>query len=260
MSKTSLLFGFLIAVAAPGWPQEQSPPSIVVQPLNNQPVPPAPDKDGIYSVGHGVVSPIFVQRTEAAYPADVSDQLIEGATVLSLVIGADGVPADIKVVSSHGDAFDDATIEAVKKSTFAPGSVNDKPVPVRAYIRVRFSPDKRPAFPRIFSRLGTDSLGQSVGAGNTRQRKFDKPPVALHVQPAEYSQEARIKKLSGVVVLTTVVTTDGLPSDIKVVKPLGMGLDENAIEALSRYRFKPATKDGEPVAAQITIEVSFRTY
>jgi outer membrane biosynthesis protein TonB len=45
-----------------------------------------------------------------------------------------------------------------------------------------------------------------------------------------------------------------------VVRSLGMGLDEKALEAVSRYRFKPALKNGKPVPAIITVEVNFRLY
>ena len=54
------------------------------------------------------------------------------------------------------------------------------------------------------------------------------------------------------------VTPDGRTRDIKVVSSLGMGLDENAVAAVSRWTFKPATINGKPVAVQISVEVDFR--
>jgi len=53
---------------------------------------------------------------------------------------------------------------------------------------------------------------------------------------------------------------DGMAKDIKVVKSLGYGLDEKAVEAVRKWRFEPAEKDGRPVAVQVNIEVSFRLY
>ena len=50
----------------------------------------------------------------------------------------------------------------------------------------------------------------------------------------------------------------GAPTDIRVVKKLGLGLDEKAIESVTKWRFKPGMKDGKPVAVQATIEVAFR--
>ena len=57
-----------------------------------------------------------------------------------------------------------------------------------------------------------------------------------------------------------VVGTDGKPRDIKVVRSLGLGLDEKAIEAVQKWRFDPARKDGKPVAAQINVEINFHRF
>ena len=74
----------------------------------------------------------------------------------------------------------------------------------------------------------------------------------------EYSEEARKAKYSGSVMLSIVVGTDGLASDVQVVKSLGMGLDEKAIEAVKKWRFKPGLNKGVPVRVKAQIEVNFR--
>jgi TonB family protein len=56
------------------------------------------------------------------------------------------------------------------------------------------------------------------------------------------------------------VTEDGLPVDVRIEKSVGHGLDENALQSVSKYRFKPAMKDGKPVAARVAVEVNFRLY
>jgi TonB family protein len=61
-------------------------------------------------------------------------------------------------------------------------------------------------------------------------------------------------------VLWLVIGPDGHPQEIKVARRLGMGLDEKAIEAVRNWRFKPAEKDGHPVAVVMNVEVSFRLY
>ena len=55
-----------------------------------------------------------------------------------------------------------------------------------------------------------------------------------------------------------VVGVDGLPRDIKITRPLSADLDESAINTVKKWKFAPGTKDGEPVAVQIVVEVSFR--
>ena len=60
--------------------------------------------------------------------------------------------------------------------------------------------------------------------------------------------------------LAVIVEADGSTSHIRVMKPLGMGLDEQAIAAVKRWKFKPATFDSKPVPVQLTVEVSFGPY
>lgn len=86
------------------------------------------------------------------------------------------------------------------------------------------------------------------------------PPKGTHMPQPKYSKEARKAKYQGTCLLWLIVGTDGRPHNIKVARSLGMGLDENAIEAVQKWRFQPATKDGQPVAVQINVEVSFRLY
>jgi TonB family protein len=74
----------------------------------------------------------------------------------------------------------------------------------------------------------------------------------------EYSEEARKAKWSGAVTISLVVDVNGMPKDIQVIKALGMGLDQKAIEAVQKWRFRPGTKDGKPVPVQAVIEVNFR--
>jgi periplasmic protein TonB len=86
-------------------------------------------------------------------------------------------------------------------------------------------------------------------------------PVLIHSVEAEFSDEARRAKYQGVCLVSLIVDAQGNPQNIRVVRALGMGLDEKAIEAIRQYKFKPAMKDGKTaVPVPITIEVDFRLY
>jgi periplasmic protein TonB len=86
-------------------------------------------------------------------------------------------------------------------------------------------------------------------------------PQLIHSVEAEFSDEARRAKYQGVCLVSLIVDAQGNPQNIRVVRALGMGLDEKAIEAIRQYKFKPAMKDGKtPVPVPITIEVDFRLY
>jgi protein TonB len=84
------------------------------------------------------------------------------------------------------------------------------------------------------------------------------PPAAVRTVAPEYTKEATEAKLQGDVVLATMIGIDGIPSDIKVVRGLGRGLDEKAVECVQKWRFKPATRNGEPIPMKAQIEVNFR--
>jgi len=83
-------------------------------------------------------------------------------------------------------------------------------------------------------------------------------PACKYCPDPEYSKEARKKKYEGVVVLSVVVTTEGKATNIQVTKGPGLGLDEKAVDAVRKWRFKPAMKDGKPVPTKVPIEVTFR--
>ena len=90
-----------------------------------------------------------------------------------------------------------------------------------------------------------------IGGGVTSPRLLSK------VEP-EYSEEARKAKYQGTVMLAVEVWEDGIAHNIRVVRSLGLGLDEKAVEAVRKWRFLPGKKDGKPVRVAAQIQVSFR--
>jgi protein TonB len=83
------------------------------------------------------------------------------------------------------------------------------------------------------------------------------PSVLSKVEP-EYSEEARKAKWQGSVVLSVIVDELGRPRNVRVLRSLGLGLDQKAVEAVLQWRFRPGLKDGKPVPVMATIEVNFR--
>jgi TonB family protein len=86
------------------------------------------------------------------------------------------------------------------------------------------------------------------------------PPRAIYQPEPEFSQRARQAKFQGIVTLGLVVDRDGIPRNVRILSPLGAGLDEKAVHAVATWRFKPAEKNGEPVAVEIAVEVDFHLY
>ena len=84
------------------------------------------------------------------------------------------------------------------------------------------------------------------------------PPALIHKVDPEYTEAARAAHYVGTVILYDEVGPDGTATNIRVVRSLGLGLDEKAIEAVKQWKFKPGQKDGYPVTVMATIEVNFR--
>ena len=118
-------------------------------------------------------------------------------------------------------------------------------------------------------RRGGLGEGDNGGAGNNRGPGVDglyavplrgdmRAPVVLYKLEPEYSEDARKARVQGTVVLEGIIDEKGLTHAVKVRDGLGFGLDEQAIEAVKRWRFRPATKDGKPLAIIGTFYLTFR--
>jgi TonB family protein len=84
-------------------------------------------------------------------------------------------------------------------------------------------------------------------------------PQVIHSVEAKYTDEARRFGYQGVCLVSLIVNAQGNPVNVHVVRPLGMGLDQEAIKAVRQYKFKPALMDRKiPVPVMVTIEVNFK--
>jgi periplasmic protein TonB len=102
--------------------------------------------------------------------------------------------------------------------------------------------------------------GGGMGGGVYRVGGGISAPTAISAPDPDYTEEARRAKKQGTCVLWLIVDSAGHPRDIKVVRGLGFGLDTKALEAVQKWRFQPALKDGRPVDVQISVEVEFHLY
>ncbi len=100
--------------------------------------------------------------------------------------------------------------------------------------------------------------GGGTGGGVYRIGGGVSDPVPIFKPEPEYSEEARKAKFQGAVMLSIVIDENGKTRDVRVIRPLGLGLDEKAIEAVLKWRFKPSLKDGRAVAVSANVEVNFR--
>ena len=96
------------------------------------------------------------------------------------------------------------------------------------------------------------------GAGPPRLGPGITPPRLLSRREPEFSAAARSAKLQGAVVLQAEIGESGQIGHVAVIEPLGMGLDQKAVEALQTWKFSPAIRAAKPLAVLIVVEIHFR--
>ncbi len=200
--------------------------------------------------------------------ASRSKETTGGDATIEFTILKDGSVADVKLADGAGHAaLGDLAMDAVRKSgPFAPLPAQFGGPAISIRCRFYYEPSSKPPV--------DEATGEPAGSGHTVTvngveepvypvyrvvRGITPPRVTFNPDP-EFSQEARKKGIQGTVVLTMVVTSEGNTDQIRVTKGIGHGLDEKAVEAVSKWKFQPATKDGKPVSVEIAVEVDFHLY
>jgi TonB family protein len=227
---------------------------------------------------------------------DTCERESDDEITLSLIVDANGKPRDVTVVKPVGTPIERLAMRIVEKDSFEPGTLKGESVAVklkehvaiegcyatkkdangnatevfqlRAQPKQTFGEKKRqdyippeasepdepselpaPSAPPAPENPELERVGHGVSA-----------PVPLNSVEAEFSDEAKRKGVSGVCLISLIVDTQGKPQNPRVVRGVGYGLDEKALEAVRKYHFKPAMKGKVPVPVMITVEVNFRPY
>ncbi|MGI4855066.1 MAG: energy transducer TonB [Janthinobacterium lividum] len=107
--------------------------------------------------------------------------------------------------------------------------------------------------------LGNGSGGNTGGGVYSIGGDVSAPQLIYQVDP-EFSEEARKAKFQGEVLVHLIVDATGRPTQVRVIRPVGMGLDEKAREAVAQYKFKPARKGGQAVPVELNVAVNFQIF
>jgi len=188
----------------------------------------------------GASRPVLVKAT---YP-DTSGPAEVASVSLSLDVDEKGVPTNIQAEKSSDPKWESEVIALAGKWRFEPGVKDGRTVPVHATLDFARGDRGSPSTSR---QQGAFRIGGGVTA----------PTLIYKVEP-DYTEQARDARLEGTVILFVVITPDGRPTELKVLRALGLGLDEAAINCVRKWKFKPGLKEGTPVPVQATIEVNFR--
>ena len=119
----------------------------------------------------------------------------------------------------------------------------------------------RPAVEEKSGKVKAVNLGRPAAApGVYRVAGNVRPPRVIREVDARFNETARRMRFSGNVIVSLVVDENGDPQSVRIARPLGLGLDEEAVAAVQQWRFAPATKDGKPVPVEMAVEVNFQIF
>jgi len=110
------------------------------------------------------------------------------------------------------------------------------------------------------ARVSSSTLNPDNGERVFKPRDTTTPPRPIFTPDPKYTEPAQQARFQGVVILSTVIEKTGNTGAVRIMRPLGFGLDEQAIETVKTWRFQPAERNGEPVATQMNIQIAFRLY
>jgi TonB family protein len=219
------------------------------------PPPPAPEQSGKPTgpirVSSGTMAGAVIKKVDPIYPPDAKASHVSGTVVLRATISKLGTIENLEVVSGPPILIMSA-VDAVKQWVYKPYLLNGEPTEVATTININYT----------FGESDPPADTTASASGDLQVRKIGdgvSVPLPIYIVDAQYSPEARAAQFSGVVLVGLVVDPQGLPRDVHVVRSVGMGLDERAVEAVRQYRFRPAMEHNKPVPAALNVEVNFRS-
>ena len=214
-----------------------------------------------------IVNGRLVHKVDPRYPKEARKNKTLGIVVLEATIEKNGNVTDLSIIS--GDLIlADAAVDAVRGWKFEPYTASGRPIQVRQKLTFNFGPGKKTG--ELDARLAPPTLREGSPTPGIRKASPGETfyavghgvtgPRAIYAPDPPYSEAARKGKYQGTCLLSLIVGVDGQPHDIQVVRALGMGLDEKAVNAVNQWKFQPGTKDGNPVGVYVVIEVTFHLY
>jgi TonB family protein len=186
------------------------------------------------------------------FPHDKSTVNSSGEVWLAVTVLTDGTPTNISIVKNAGDESDAKAVEALLTWKFKPGLDGDgHPAEKRTSVEVQFE-----WFPNQNSSRRIQPAGSI--SSTTAPQNLRGTPICLYCPRPDYTQEAKKKKIEGEVWVEVLVTPSGDVAEAKVTRSLGYGLDEEAIKAVKKWKFRPLIgPEGKAIKVIATIQVRF---
>jgi TonB family protein len=231
----SLAIALILAVL-PALAEDEIPPGVSCDPIGEM----------SSLLPENVSPPTVLERPEPVYPEAMRLDRVEGKVVFNVVVCSDGVPRGLEVVSEKPAGFREAAIEAVRRWRYEPARQDGVPVAVKLAVQVRF-------------RLLDEPPGEvDVSESPTADTAGVTPPTLRSKFAPLYPDEHRRRWEPGRVVLQAHIEKDGTVGAITAIEATSYAFEVAAREAVRRWIYEPARRQGEPVEVDITIVVAFK--
>lgn len=202
---------------------------------------------------HAMMAPGTTVSPAPVYPAEAKAAGIQGQVELNATITSAGTVASITDVSGP-QVLRQSAIDAVMQWQFKQPD-NGKPVAGVTNIKFLFQlPSQLPGMPPV---VGPAPPADEAAAGVKQYGGDVMAPLQIYKVEPEYTDLARTDKVQGTVTLSLVVDEQGVPQRVKVVRGLGDGLDEKAVDAVTRSRFRPGMENGKAVSVFLYYKADF---
>jgi TonB family protein len=218
-------------------------PSTVPQPESAQPP---------VRVSPGVMAGQVLTRVDPIYPPEAKANDVEGVVVLHAVISKTGEVRDLDIVSGP-DELRTSAIDAIRQWTYRPYLLNGEPTEVETTVTVNYQLGDPADSQSQDNESAAGGVPKKIGGGVSA-------PVLIDSVAPEFSEQAKQNKVGGIVLVHLWVDEQGRPEHVRVLRGVGNGLDEKAVEAVKQYKFNPAMEGGKPVLVELNTEVNFKIF
>lgn len=243
----------------------------------------------VYEVGPGVTAPEIIPANGPSIPARKCKQMTSGSVGILFLVDTAGHPRNLSFTLPLGNDLEKLALRIVGAERFKPAMSNGVPVVVAEIAHVdmqaclaetkdhskeeSFTLEARGAPIRTYQSVSNppadvvlapdeslwgdrdDNLAADVVPGGPVVA-----PVQLNHPEPIFTAFANVTGLNGTCTLSLIVDRNGMPRDIRFVRRFDPDLDESAMVAVGKYRFKPATRNGEPVPVRMNVKVDFQLY
>lgn len=194
-----------------------------------------------------------IHQPVGRYPDAARRAGIQGTVVIDITVDKNGNVTHERLVSGP-PALVQSALDNVKQWRFAPSTL----LPARTRIKVTYTlSDHHSAHASAPRAQNAGRENAAVDASLAKQHSVVPPHAEFSPHPS-YTPQALKAHLSGTVVLAVSISADGNVKEAKeITKPIGMGLDESALNTIRKWKFTPAERDGKPVPVNTKIQVTF---